>query len=360
MSELNLSLPFAPTVARGASRRVIKRLLSVLLSAACLSMLIWVGWLCFEWAFWNATVSSDARQAECVAGGGACWSVIVNRWRLIFFGLYPFEEHWRSVAACSIIVVTVILSCVPALWTATRLGILWLVGFASFYILMRGGLFGLSLIREEQWGGLSLTLFIFSASVLIGMPLAVVLALLRDTKLPWISKPTGLIIDTIRSLPLLSILFAFAVVLPFMLPDMMVGEKLYRVIVAYALYFAAYQAEIIRGGLQGVPKGQDEAAKAMGMSYRHRMAYVLLPQAFRTSLPATINQFVVAFMETSLVVVVGFFDLLASGNAAYRTAEWTFAFVEVYAFIAAIYFIFSFGLSQYGAYLERRMGLGKR
>ena len=126
-----------------------------------------------------------------------------------------------------------------------------------------------------------------------------------------------------------------------------------------AIYFAAYQAEIIRGGLQSVPAGQNEAAEALGIPYHHRMAHVLLPQAFRNALPATINQFVICFMETSLVVIVGFFDLLASGNAAYRTGEWTFAFVEVYVFIAAIYFVFSFGLSQYGSYLERRMGRGK-
>ena len=211
---------------------------------------------------------------------------------------------------------------------------------------MKGGVLGLSLVREEQWGGLSLTLFVFSATAcdrnaashLSGPSCAI-------QHLPWISRTTGLIIDTVRSLPMISILFTFAIVLPFMLPDMLIGEKLYRVIAAFSLYFAAYQAEIIRGGLQGVPAGQDEAASSLGIPYHYRMAYILLPQAFRNALPATINQFVVAFMETSLVVVVGFFDLTASGNAAYRTAEWTFAYVEVYAFIAAVYFLFSFSLS---------------
>ena len=124
--------------------------------------------------------------------------------------------------------------------------------------------------------------------------------------------------------------------------------------------FAAYQAEILRGGFQGVGSGQEEAAKALGVPYRHRIARILLPQAFRLALPATINQFVITFMETSLVVVVGFVELLAAGNAAYGTGDWKFAYVEVYVFISAIYFSFVFGLSRYGAYLERRMNIGRR
>ncbi|RWD40133.1 MAG: amino acid ABC transporter permease, partial [Mesorhizobium sp.] len=132
-----------------------------------------------------------------------------------------------------------------------------------------------------------------------------------------------------------------------------------RVIIGSALFFSAYQAEIVRGGMQGVPKGQEEAAMALGMSYGQRIGRILLPQAMRNALPATINQFVVAFKETSLVVIVGFFEILASGNAAYGTGEWRFAYVEVYAFIALIYFVFVFSLSRYGAYLERRMAVGE-
>jgi general L-amino acid transport system permease protein len=191
------------------------------------------------------------------------------------------------------------------------------------------------------------------------MPLAIVLALMRRSDLPVIAKVTGWLIDAVRSLPLLSLLFTFAIVLPFMLPDMLVGPKLYRVIAAEALFFAAYQAEIIRGGFQGVPKGQEEAAKALGLSYAQRMGRILLPQAFRLALPATINQIVITFMETSLVVVVGFVELLAAANTAFQTGEWKFAYVEVYAFISLIYFAFVFGLSRYGAYLEGRMNAGQ-
>lgn len=204
------------------------------------------------------------------------------------------------------------------------------------------------------------TLFVFVATAVIGMPLAIALALMRRSTLPGISIPAGLLIDAIRSLPLLSILFTCAIVLPLVLPDILIGEKLYRVVFGAALFFAAYQAEIIRGGFQGIPRGQEEAAKALGLGWRQRLVRILLPQAFRLALPATINQFVIAFMETALIVVVGFMDLLASANTAFRTGDWTFAHVEVYVFIAAIYFAFVFGLSRYGAFLEARMDAGQQ
>lgn len=329
---------------------------SGLFSIACVAFLAWLVWTVFQWAVLDATFAASAGIEECRASDGACWSVIANRWRLIFFGLYPYEQHWRSALACICVILTVGMSCLPAFWHTKRLAATWILGFVCFYILMKGGVLGLSLVREEQWGGLALTLFIFSAVSVIGMPAAIMLALLRNSEMPWIAKATGVLIDTVRSLPMLTIIFFFAIVLPFMMPGTAAGEKLYRVIAAFTLYFAVYQAEIIRGGMQGVGKGQDEAAKALGLPYHHRIARIVLPQAFRVALPATINQFVVSFMETSLVTVVGFFDLLASGNAAYRTGEWNFAFVEVYAFVGAIYFIFVFGLSRYGAYVERHLG----
>lgn len=333
---------------------------STLITVISLGFLVALAWTFIDWGLIRATFSAAARQAECEANGGACWSVIANRWRVIFFGLYPYEEQWRSGLACVAVVVTIILSCIPYFWAARRLVATWVIGYATYFLLMKGGILGLPLVREEQWGGLALTLFIFVSIAILGMPLAIALALLRNSTLPWIARTTGGIIDTVRSLPLVTILFTFAIVLPFMLPDMLVGEKLYRVIVGAAIFFAVYQAEIIRGGMQGVVKGQEEAAMALGLSYWQRTSRIMLPQAFRNALPATINQFVITFMETSLVVIIGFFELLASSNAAYGTGEWTFAFVEVYVFVAAIYFVFVFGLSRYGAYLERRLSAGRR
>lgn len=325
-----------------------------------LALILWVVWLLLDWAVLRATFSPTADQAACAVKGGACWSVIATRWRVILFGIYPYDEQWRSALACAVVGLVILLSCWPRMWSFARLSLTWGLGAVLFYTLMRGGVLGLTVVNEQQWGGLPLTLFIFVATGVIGMPLAIALALLRRSDLPVIARVTGWIIDTIRSLPLLSILFTCAIVLPFMLPGFLIGEKLYRVVFGAALFFAAYQAEIIRGGFQGIPKGQEEAAKALGLGYAHRMTRIVLPQAFRLALPATINQFVIAFMESSLVVVVGFMELLAAGNTAFKTGEWKFAYAEVYVFVAAIYFAFVFGLSRYGAYLEARMSAGQR
>lgn len=327
------------------------------ISLACIAVLATVAWKVLDWAIFSAVFVGEGAEA-CAGAEGACWLVIADRWRIIMFGLYPFEEQWRSALACVVVVVMIVLSCLPSFWTGKRIAAVWLIGTGLFYLLMKGGILGLSYVGEEEWGGLALTLFIFVTTCLIGFPLSICLALLRRSELPWISRMTGIIIDAVRSLPLISILFAFAVVVPFMLPEWLQGGKLYRVICGAALFFAAYQAEIIRGGLQGVASGQGEAAMSLGIGYWHRISRILLPQAMRNALPATINQFVISFKETSLVIIVGFFEILASANAAFGTGEWTFAYVEVYAFVAFIYFVFVFSLSRYGAFLERRMAVG--
>ncbi|MGH1353596.1 MAG: amino acid ABC transporter permease [Thalassovita sp.] len=329
-----------------------------LLFAACLAWVIWslLGWAVLEATF-GANKSDVCREN---LHGGACWSVVSTRWRIVLFGLYPFEEQWRSGIACAVMALIIVLSCVPWFWSAKRLPVLWISGFTVFYVLMRGGYFGLVEVAEQNWGGLSLTLFIFAGVSILGMPLAICFALLRRSELPWIARTMALVIDTIRSLPLLSIMFTFAIVLPFVLPSWAAGDKLYRVIVGYALFFACYQAEIIRGGMQALPAGQEEAAKALGLGYWFRIGYIVLPQAFRNALPPTINQFVITFKETSLVTIIGFFDVMASGRAATGTAEWNFAVIEMYVFVGLIFFVFVFSLSRYGAYLERRLGVGQR
>lgn len=308
-----------------------------------------------DWAILNAAWD-PADPAACRAPGvGACWAVIGARWRLIFFGLYPVDEQWRSALACLALLVVALLTCTPHFWTARRIAVLWIGGFSTFVVLIMGGVFGLAYVPSQNWGGLALTLFIFAAVVVTGMPMAIVLALLRRSDLKLLSPLTGLLIDTIRALPLIALLYSAAVILPLALPNWMQIEKLFRVIAFFALFFACYQAEVLRGGFQSVSKGQEEAAKALGLKYRDRVLRVLLPQVFRYSLPTTINQLVVTFKETSLVTIVGFFEIMASGSSAFGTPAWSIAYVEVYVFIGLIYFIFVFSLSRYGAHLERRV-----
>jgi general L-amino acid transport system permease protein len=351
-------LELAPPVTRdGPLGRLRKDYFSTLgqssLTVLCIGFIGLLVWKVLFWAFVGA-VWTGAPEA-CRGAAGACWAVISDRYRLILFGLYPYAEQWRSALACLAILLTVIFSCIPIFWSAIRLSTVWILGFATFYILMKGGVVGLPLVLETQWGGLALTTFVFSSTVLIGMPLAIVLALLRRSKLPVIASGTALLIDGIRSLPLVSILFTAAIILPLTLPDFLVGDKLYRVIMGAAVFFAVYQAEIIRGGMQALPPGQEEASAALGLNYWQTVSRIVLPQAFRYALPPTINQVVIAFMETALIVILGFFEVTASGNAAFSAGGWNAAYVEVYCFVALIYFTFTFSLSRYGAYLERKL-----
>ncbi|RAI01681.1 amino acid ABC transporter permease [Acuticoccus sediminis] len=356
----DVAAPPAPSILEVVRRRYFSSVGNTLLTVVSLALLGTILWKVLDWAVFTAVFSTSGGPEACRGADGACWSVIGARWRLIFFGLYPYEEHWRSGLACLVVVVMTVLSCMPRFWSMKAISVIWIGGFAVFYVLMKGGVLGLVRVDEQNWGGLALTVFIFVTTVIIGMPLSLAWALLRRSELKVVSRVTAVIIDSVRSLPLVSILFTFAIVLPFVLPDWLTGDKLYRAIIGSALFFSAYQAEIIRGGFQGVPKGQEEAAKALGLGYWLRIGKILLPQAFKNALPATINQFVITFKETSLFIIIGFFEVLASGNAAYGTGDWTFAYVEVYVFIAAIYFAFVFSLSRYGAFLERRMDAGDR
>ncbi|MBX2878834.1 MAG: amino acid ABC transporter permease [Granulosicoccus sp.] len=360
-SLLNPSNTSVPPPALHWSQRLRRSLfgstLDSVITIICIALIAYLGYQLVDWAFLSSIWSAE-NVGECKQAEGACWSVIDARHRIILFGLFPFEEHWRSAVACVVIVVTAVLSCWSRFWTVKRLAPLWICGFGLFYLLMHGGLFNLTVITPERWGGLALTMFIFASVSLIGMPLSVVLALARRSKLPVVARMVGLLIDLVRSLPLLTILFAAAVITPFVMPGWLQGDKLYRVIAGFALFFACYQAENIRAGLQAIPSGQDEAGLTLGMSYWHRVGYIQLPQAFRNSLPAIINQFVITFKETSIVTIVGFFEVLASGHAAYGTGEWTHYYIEVYVFIGLIYFVFVFSLSRYGAYLERRLRVG--
>ena len=323
-----------------------------------LGLLAWLALRVFDWGVVNAHWATDA--ATCKAATGACWSVIAARWRLILFGLYPFDEQWRSAIACLVVVAAIIAICLPPNWAAGRMFTILLVAFALFFGFMEGGILGLEEVSPSRWGGLSLTLFIYLTVITFGLPISILLALGRQSRYPVIRGILTLVIDVTRSLPLITILFSAALILPLVLPSYLQGDKLMRVLLAFAFFFGCYQSENVRAGMQALPAGQGEAAEALGLRYWQRMRMIILPQAFRISMPATINQFVITFKETSLVVIVGLFDLMASARAAYNTGEWVPYYAETYMFAGLIYFIGAFSLSRYGAYLERRMALTER
>lgn len=325
---------------------------------AVLSIL--VGWLLVmsvpaivEWAFLDASFTApDA--AACRAAGGACWSFIVEKHRLILFGLYPYDEQWRPLVAAAILIALVVATCRPQ-WWQPKLAWAWLAGMASSAVLMWGGVLGLSFVENSRWGGLPLTLMLATFGVGLAFPLGVLLALGRRSRLPAIKAMSVAYIELIRGVPLISLLFMSSVMLPLFLPAGMNIDKLLRAQVAIVLFAAAYIAEVVRGGLQAIPKGQFEGAASIGLSYWQEMRLVVLPQALRIVIPPLVSLFISVFKDTSLVVVIGIFDLTQSTKAALADAAWRGFAVEAYVFVSLIYFVFCYAISRYSRGLEARL-----
>ncbi|MBN8943601.1 MAG: amino acid ABC transporter permease [Rhizobiales bacterium] len=310
-----------------------------------------------RWAFIDS-LWKETYEGQCATVPGACWAVIHARYRLILFGLYPYEEHWRSALACVVALSIVVLSCMPRFWSLTRLVAIWLCGAAIFVLLMRGGIPGLPLVTTDKWGGLALTLYVYLSTIIIGVPLGIILALGRQSDLPAIRIVVTMVVDFVRSIPILAVVFCAALFAPFILPGWLNPDTLYRVIAAFAFFFSCYYAMIVTGGIQAVAPGQYDAAAALGLGYWRCRLLIVMPQALRTALPATVNHMVITLKETSVLIIIGMFELTASGNAALQSGAWQQYYVEVYIFVSLIYFTLSFSLSRYGAYLERKMRVG--
>lgn len=328
------------------------------ISTACVIVIGFLALRFFQWAVLDAAWNAKS-ATECTSrASGACWAVLPARWRLIMFGVYPFDQQWRAALGSAVLLMASVLSCVPWFWRFTRIAVLWLSSFMFFLGIMRGGFLWLPAVSSEYWGGLALTLFLFASIMLLGMPLATFLALARQSGVRWLRTVVALFIDLTRSVPLIAIVFGASLIVPLVLPGWLSGDKLFRVVLGFAAFFGAYQAELLRGGFQAIDKGQVEAAKALGMRYWHYQLTILIPQAFRITLPQTVNQAVAAFKDTSYIAIVGFFDMTASASAALGTGDWALAYLEVFIVVGALYFAFAYSLSRYGAYLENRMAVG--
>jgi general L-amino acid transport system permease protein len=328
-------------------------LASAVVSVTGLAVLLAILPKLLSWAVVNGVWRGGGEACD---GGGACWAFLREKTPFIVFGIYPPESYWRPILVVVVLLALTLWSLAPKRWTAATLW-LWTGGTLACLWLMGGG-FGLSQIPTGSWGGLPVTLLLTVLSLGLGFPLAVALALGRQSELPavrWLSIGA---IELVRGLPLLSILFIASVLLPIMLPDGVTVDKLLRALAALTLFAAAYIAEVLRGGLQGIPRGQAEAARALGLSWWQTMRQVVLPQAVSKVIPPLTNTVVVIVKNTSLVLVVGLFDLLSSGRAALTDPDWPAPFVETYALVALIYFVICFGISRYTLWLERRAAFG--
>ena len=311
-----------------------------------------------RWGLFESVWSGS--HEDCRAARGACWAVVGEKHRPMLFGVYPYEEHWRLILALVIYLGTVAATMTPMFWSLRILAPLWVFCLTASLTLMWGGVLGLAPIDTTQWGGLPLTMVLFSGTVVVGFPLAFLLALGRRSEMPAIKAICVVFIETLRGVPLITILFVAVNVFPLFLPQGLEFDKLVRVMAGMAIFFACYQAEVIRGGLQAIPQGQIEAAGSLGLGYWQMMTRIVLPQALRICLPGMVNHIIAAFKNTSFVLIIGLFDVLTATTAVMEDPLWRRFFVEAYLFVALLYFVFCFVLSKYSQTVERWLSEGRR
>jgi general L-amino acid transport system permease protein len=322
-----------------------------------------IGWA-FVNAVWsvsyNAQGAPDPTACQNAKGVGACWAVIEDRYRFILFGRYPYQQQWRPAICIALFITLYVISGLRCFWRRELL-LIWLVTLAAIGVLMWGGVFGLPYVPQDNWGGLPITLILATFGLAFAFPLAILVALgRRSTRLPAVKIICILYVELIRGVPLVSLLFMASVMFPLFLPEGINIDKLLRAQIAIILFAGAYLAEVVRGGLQALPKGQYEAADALGMSYWQKARLIVLPQALRLVIPPLVNTFIGLFKDTSLVLIIGIFDLLTSGKIALSEPAWQSSSTEVYLVLAVIYFAFCFAMSRYSRGLEREFSGGRR
>jgi general L-amino acid transport system permease protein len=304
-----------------------------------------------DWALLKAVWSAADPRACRAEGSGACWAFIGDKHRFILFGTYPFEQHWRPALATAILIALWVFSSLKRFWK-WWLAAVWAAGLSLIGVLMWGGVPGLPYVENERWGGLILTLILATFGAALAFPLAILLALGRRSELPVVRALCVAYIELIRGVPLISVLFMASVMLPLFLPAGATIDKLLRAQLALIVFAAAYLAEVVRGGLQAIPHHQYEAAEALGLSYWKRTLYVILPQALRVSIPPLVNTFIGLFKDTSLVLIIGLFDLLTTVKVSLQEPAWSGFGVEAYLFVSAVYFAFCYAMSRYSQGLE--------
>jgi general L-amino acid transport system permease protein len=324
-----------------------------ILTIALVGLLVWAVPPLLEWALFSAVFTATSSQ-ECRDATGACWAFIEVKYRLILFGRYPYAEQWRPLVAMIALIVMALASCDRRTWN-WRLLAIWGAGLGTFFVLMGGGVFGLTPVRTNLWGGLPLTLMLAFIGMAAAFPLAILLALGRRSQLPIIRALSIGYIELIRGVPLISLLFMASFMLPLFMPTGVTVDAVLRAQVAIVLFAAAYLAEVIRGGLQSLPRGQYEAADALGLGYWQTQWFIILPQAIKITIPPLVNTFIGLFKDTSLVAIVSLTDLVLATRQALGDPEWRQFFIEGYMFIMLIYWVFCYFMSKYSQYLERTM-----
>ena len=313
-------------------------------------------------AVWNG-----ADREACLAKNGvlpgACWAFVKDRISFFIYGFYPFDQRWR-------VDIFFVLGAIGAGWmlwlNAPRrdLGLMYflVVMPVVVFFLLRGDVFGLSYVDTAKWGGLMVTLVVAGVGIVASLPLGILLALGRRSKLPIVKFFSVMFIEFVRGVPLITVLFMANTMLPLFMPDGWNVDKLLRALVGIGLFASAYMAEVVRAGLQALPKGQYEGAMAMGLGYWQMMRLIILPQALKVTIPNIVNTYIGLFKDTSLLLIVGIFDFLKAIETARIDPQWAAPTVSPtgYAFAAIVYFIFCYGMASYARAMERRLSVGDK
>nr|WP_220462459.1 amino acid ABC transporter permease [Pseudomonas putida] len=312
-----------------------------------------------QWAFIDANWVGTTR-ADCTKEG-ACWVFVQQRFGQFMYGYYPVELRWRVDLTVWLAVLGAAPLFIRRFPRKAAYGLCFLVLYPILaYLLLHGGSFGLQNVATSQWGGLMLTLVIATVGIVGALPLGILLALGRRSRMPAVKVVCVTFIEFWRGVPLITVLFMSSVMLPLFLPEGMSFDKLLRAMIGVILFQSAYVAEVVRGGLQAIPKGQYEAAAAMGLGYWRSMGLVILPQALKLVIPGIVNTFIALFKDTSLVIIIGLFDLLNSVKQAAADPAWLGMATEGYVFAALVFWIFCFGMSRYSMHLERKLDTGHK
>lgn len=337
---------------------------SAVLSVVSIAFIAWAAWTIVRYVLVDAVWTGSDGAACRPHLDGACWAFVKTKLDYMRFGSYPVDQRWRvdlAEVAGAVLVVWLLWTSAPRRGTAALL--FFVVYPVVSFLLLRGAAWlGLPVIDTSLWGGLFITLLLSVVGIVASLPLGVLLALGRRSRLPIIRAVCTIFIEVVRGVPFITVLFMANFMLPLFVPDWLSPDRLLRPLIGTALFAAAYMAEVVRGGLQAMPKGQAEGASALGLGYWQGMRLIILPQALTTVIPGIVSTFIGLFKDTTLVSVVGMFDFLRTVEAARLDPNWAGPTISTtsYVFAAIVYWVFCFGMSRYSQYTERRLHAGRK
>ncbi|MBP2446056.1 amino acid ABC transporter permease [Rhizobium leguminosarum] len=364
-----------PRGERGAGAWIRRNLLAtpkdVILTILALALIAWAVPHLVNWLFIQAVWFGPDRTfcATTIQGGiqpdgwsGACWAFISAKYDQFIFGRYPLSERWRPAIVGILFILLLLPMLIPS---APRKGLNAILLFAALPIiafwLLHGG-YGLEVVETPLWGGLMVTLVLSFVGIAVSLPCGILLALGRRSKMPVIRMLCVTFIEVIRGVPLITVLFMASVMLPLFLPTGWNVDKLLRAVIGVSIFTSAYMAEVIRGGLQAIPKGQFEGADSLGLGYWQKTRLIIMPQAIKLVIPSIVNTFIGTFKDTSLVTIIGMFDLLGIVKLNFSDANWASAVTPITGLIFAgfIFWLFCFGMSRYSGFMERHLDTGHK